>query len=343
MSPDDQNPDPDLAEEALSLLLASSDLPEAEREQRLLDWGRQSSAHKRALETAQHEWDLLGELDDAPLRPTQRVQLAAESVLASAVDHPGRAAGALALAAVLSVSPLMLTSEPSLDPEWMQLASHEDSFERHATQGREQRELVLSTGARVWLNWNSEVRIAEHDDMIHVEMIIGDALFVPAQIETKPMLVRSGEVVAYAPKTEFAIHSHGPQDAFFQVRSGSVTLGDPETSSVQKLDALEQTYVFEGASGQVRPANVKTIAAWQNGKVILEDRPLLEVIYELTHYTDQKITVGVLTNADETVSIDVNLEDADEALAALANDFELEFVKDTPGSVMIRSLDGRRL
>lgn len=350
MARQSHNASEDLVEDALALLARTRDMADHPRAALLADWRRRSPEHAEALDAAAEEWALFGEIADAPLNWSQRIQLSTQALIASSADNPARTAGVLGVVIALLAAPVLM-SQSSSSPARIaahaadrhHAANYEKIAIRHKTTRGEQREVVLPNGARLWLNWNSEVLIAEFDDEIHVDVIIGDVLFTVSEDQERPLVVHAGHAVAHAPHTKFAIHSHGPDDAFFQVKEGVVTITSLNRPDIQELGPLQQSYVFRGEPGEINTANLKSIAAWREGKIVFDKRPLAEVLYELAHYTQRQISVGPIADIGEGISATYALEEADAAVMRLADAYALELVSSSADKILVRSVDRRRL
>lgn len=339
-----------LVEDALALLAKTQDMADEARAPVLADWRRRSPEHAQALDIALEEWTLFGRLHDAPLSVFQRIQLSTETLIASSADKPARTAGILSSVIALFVASFLL-SDTSSPPNRIAIqfedrhhaANQEDFATRYKTTRGEQRELALSNGARLWLNWNSEVLIAEFDDQIHVDVIIGDVLFAVSEDQERPLVIHAGQAIAHAPHAKFAIHSHGPEDAFFQVKEGLVTIASLDQPEVQELGLAQQSFFFRGKPGEVHAADLNSIASWREGKLVFDARPLKEVLYELAHYVERPIRVGEISEKGESITATYSMENADAVLMQLADAYGLEFISPSSDETIVRSIDDRRL
>ena len=350
MASQSHNASKDLIEDALALIARTRDMADQPRAALLADWRRRSPDHAEALDAAAEEWALFGEVADAPLNWRQRIQLSTETLIASGIDNPVRSAGVLGAVIALFTAPILMSQFPpapariAVQTEDRHHAAHyEKTATRYKTARGEQREVALPNGARLWLNWNSEVLVAELDDEIHVDVIIGDVLFSISEEQERPLIVHAGQAIAHAPHTKFAIHSHGPDDAFFQVKEGVVTIASLNRPEIQELGPAQQSYFFQGEPGEVNAANLKSIAAWREGKLVFDKRPLAEVLYELAHYTRKQISIGSIADIGEGISATYALEEADAALMRLADAYALELVNSSANEILVRSVDRRRL
>ena len=341
-----------LVEEALALLANAHALPGDDRDGVLSAWLARSPAHAHAMADAQAEWDLLGALPDDSLTGIQKAQLVSETLIASAWDHPVRSASVLSLIIAFAATPILVTQlySPQLDSSLVahlrqyhhDSPNYQENALRYVTTRGEQREVDLPNGGKLWLNWNTEVLVAQFDNEIHVDVVKGDAFLSVSGDQEHPLVIHAGKAFAYAPQTEIAIHSHSPEDAFFQVKKGVVTIASSEQSTARELGAAQQSYYYNGAGGEIQTASLNSIAAWREGKLIFDERPLAEVLGELTHYTKQVVTIGTIQNADNPVSATYSIDDADNALLTLANAYDLELVSPASNAVLVQSAGGNR-
>ena len=343
----------DLVEAALLFLAQVEDEPAEQRRERLADWRDRSPAHADALAQARAEWTLFSQAQPVPLTRIERLQLASASTWASALDHPVSVGLSLCGLLALVLVPFLLTGPeesmvPTSVPATIAASHYHDAFHaqeavRYRTDRGEQKHVALPDGSSLWLNWNSEVLVATLKDEVHVDVLLGDALFTVSDKSDRPLVVHAGQTLAYAPRTQFTVHSHSPKDAFFQVKEGAVTIIGTDVSAPIKLAAAEQAYFENGAGSAPRPASLSSIGAWLEGKLIFDERPLIEVLYELAHYTEQPLRVGEVIDSGDRVSATFDLVDADLALLELADQYRLEVYRPEADAAVVRSIDGRRL
>ncbi len=344
--------DSSLDEQALLLLIATQDLPEADREQKQRDWCQRSPGHELAFARAAAEWEVFADIGDKPLTLTQELGIRAQAFVASSLDHPARSATALSLAVLLLIVVGLTLNNDSLNqallapPTAIALHPEDASFARLARRvhtGRgEQRELLLADGSRLWLNWNTEVLLLEHDDAIHVDVLVGDVLFSVASERGRPLVVYASRTYAYAVDTEFAIHSHGNDDALFQVRRGELTIASSATQSKRMLTTAEQMYFLNGLGGSLGEADLKSIAAWREGKLVFDERPLKEVLAELSHYTARPLQFASEWLPEVSVDGDYAIGEADQAVLEIADAYNLELIESGSQGVLVRPVNAYR-
>ena len=337
----------DLTSEALELLIATRDLSARERDAARGAWRAQSPGHEDALTVAEAEWALLGALADGPPKGAERCRLVAEAVVARVADHPRQAAAAglvaLSAAAGLVFAPLLFdfgAERQRLARAESQLIPHpQPSIEayRFETAWGEQKEVTLSDGSRVWLNWNTEIRVKYAEAERHVDLLRGAALFNVADDSERAFIVHAGDAVAQVTGTEFGVHKHDRQRIYFEVKKGAVVVNAVDVGAPVELRQAQTVNFVQGSLSAVRAASVESIGSWREGVLIFDDRPLAEVLDELAHYTSVHLVIGPLAAPDAPVTATFFIEDADDAVLSLAEAFDLEAGRRRDGALLVRS------
>ena len=343
----------ELVEAALALMVETHMMDPEARAETLSEWRSRSATHRAALDRAHAEWMMFGAVDEPPLSRLQRFRLAGETAYASAVDHPARTAAAFCLVVGLVLVPALTLHKIGQEPgigitaeaivSHQHTALHDQTARRHVTGRGEQKHVALPDGTDLWLNWNTEVLVAELNSEVHVDVLRGDALFSVSGSKDRFLVVHAGKAMVYAPQTEFTVHSHTPRDAFFQVKDGVVTITSDAEPEPTRLGPGEQSFFANGQGAAPSKASLASIAAWREGKLVFDERPLVEVLYELSHYTERPLRVGEIIDSGDRISATFALEDAEQALLQLADTYRLELVSPLPQETVVRSIDNRRL
>ncbi len=335
-----------LNEEALLLLVATAELNDLARHERLKQWRERSSEHSVALDQALAEWALMDGLRNRPLSMAGRARLGVQVVLANAVDRPGLVGSTLILLVAILVLALAAPLQNAPSPDDLSIAygaplqseSAGGPLRRYRTARGEQLEIALPGGSMVWMNWNTEVRILEKADEIRVDVQVGDVLFSVAEDQQRPLVVHAGQTLSYPADTEFAIHSHGRDDAFFQVKKGELRIASFQQKGQQRLGAAQQTFYLNGVGGGLSETSPRSIAAWQRGELVFHERPLEETLWELGHFTEQPLRVGQIVDATTEITATFALNEADDALLQLADAHGLELIADEANTILVQSV-----
>ncbi|MEM6415653.1 MAG: FecR domain-containing protein [Pseudomonadota bacterium] len=332
-----------LVDQALKLLIATRDYPAERRRHDLAEWRALSQDHAAAMDKAMSTWGVLSQVSDRPISLTEKMRLNAETALAGARDFPGRTGvlACLLLCCVLVPFGLQtVTNQFDRQTVYDRYAlENEPKLDRITTQRGEQRKVEFVDGIEVWLNWNTDILIADRKDGLHVDLRLGDVLFlIPKRIK-KRIIIHAGDAIVRPKGSEFAVHAHSPQDGFFQVRRGSIIITSTTTDDQQSIGAAQQAFFLEGKAHDIEAVDVASIATWKDGKLVFDQWPLKSVLHALSHYTEQKLTVGDITDKPQTVTATYPIDDADSALVQLAAAYDLEVLSPSDSEIIIQSTD----
>ncbi len=333
----------DLVAEAFSLLAKHWDDP-AEMRRSVDEWAARSAEHAKAMGAAHEAWSLFGELPSPVPRGLERIQLGAETIAARIADRPVQYAAALiAAAAVMTATLLFVPSyeqprvvariESALVPHRQELPA----TAVYATDSGELKSFVLKDGSTVWLNWKSEIGVKLVANERHVDLRKGAAVFSVAEDSDRPFIVHAGDAIAKVVGTEFAVHQHEPSLVIFEVREGVVAVSGVAGSTSVELKASEAVSFRHGALGKVRKASLDTIGAWRDGLLVFEERPLIEVLEELGHYSSARLRLADIAKPERLVTATFFIDDADGALKSLEELFDLSLNATGDGSLVVRS------
>lgn len=332
----------DLVAEALTLLAQSSE-DSAERQQVLAAWAAQSPEHAEAMTVAGAEWSLFAELPSHVPRGFERLQISAETVAAQIAERPVQlGAAALVLLAVFTaalfiMNPVAPRTVARVESDLIPHAPTEPAVVRHTTEDGEQLSVVLDDGSAVWLNWASEIDVKFVDSERHVDLKRGAAVFEVAGDPDRPFIVHAGEAIAMAIGTEFAVHNRDPSHVVFEVIEGVVAVNAVEGDETVRLAKADTVTFDHGVPGRVRKSSLEAIGAWRDGLLIFDQRPLIEVLAELGHYTSVRLRMTEIVDPERPVTATFFLDDADGALESLKEVFDLTTESDGDGALSVRS------
>jgi transmembrane sensor len=199
----------------------------------------------------------------------------------------------------------------------------------YATEVGEQRSLRLADGSTVILDSRSRLRLNFDDSVRAVELLQGRALFRVAANPVRPFIVRASGTTVRVLGTQFDVKQNASATvvtvvegrvAVYSKAGGAVATGaggpgsnsnpdlnmprvgktSPNGSAGEQIetnkDALtllsagEQLSVTAG-QGSTQPvrANVSSVTAWTQGRLILESASLTEVADEFNRYSSRKL------------------------------------------------------
>ena len=187
----------------------------------------------------------------------------------------------------------------------------------HSAPG-EQRQVALQDGTRIDLNVDTRLQVRLYEDRREVELLAGEAFFAVAADPGRPFEVIAGQGRVRVLGTRFSVR-RGNQHLGVAVESGRVAL-QPQAGKAQQAvlgngDGVDFDY-RSGTLRQVRLAG-EEIASWRRGQLIFRDRPLAQLLDELSHYRRAPVELVGSSLATRRVSGSLNIANPDAFLAAL--------------------------
>jgi transmembrane sensor len=185
-----------------------------------------------------------------------------------------------------------------------------------ATGTAEMRNVRLADGSMLRLGPESTVSVAMGEER-RVRLIRGRAFFEVNPDPERPFRVEAGQVRVTVVGTAFEVR-HDEHGADVTVREGRV-LVEPESgmAASERLEAGGWVHVDRAGvrRGSLPPEQV---AAWMEGRIIANDRPLGVILDELRPYISSRIVLADQTLATRPLTGVYNLADPNGALEAIA-------------------------
>lgn len=209
------------------------------------------------------------------------------------------------------------------------LAWRSDSSQRlladYRTAVGERREFRLADGSLLLLNTDTSVNLKYDGQQRVLELLRGEILVATASDPLqRPFKVHTRHGVVRALGTRFIVRSQalGSEVA---VLEKAVEVKAAGAGLAVRLEAGQST-AFDGRSiGPIMP-NDASVGAWQQGSIIALDRPLVELLADLSRYRP-----GVLRCDPRIAQLKISgafpIDDTDLALAALESGFALRVTR----------------
>ncbi len=248
---------------------------------RLEAWLAEDPVHRRAYERAERLWSALDAIEETPgMRPPRPVAAVNAHHTASIRRnrmgnwrHQPR--GARKVAAAVAACVALLVSVPVLDiPMRLQADAR--------TGTGEQRIVNLPDGSVVQLNTNSAIAFDYQPGARNIELLRGEAAFTVTPDKSRPFRVKTSEGVARALGTRFIVRRYD-DGASVSVTEHRVAVSFAESRRELK-EGQRVSYSREGGLTSPTSVDVADADAWTRGRLIVVNRPLGEVIDELSRY-----------------------------------------------------------
>ncbi|MBN9788219.1 iron transport regulator [Pseudonocardia sp. TMWB2A] len=193
------------------------------------------------------------------------------------------------------------------------------------TSAGEVRAMTLADGSKVHLAPQSAIAFNIDGPVRSVSLLRGAAFFDVAHDAARPFKVRAGSSETTVLGTAFEVGLED-DDATIAVRRGMVGVSDRDRSSPhsEKLRPGESVQLTGAGKFLRKDIRVNHVAAWVDKKLIVNDRPITDVLNALRPWYKGRIIVRHATRQPYHVTGVYNLDDPDAALAALSSAHALD-------------------
>ncbi|MEZ5656354.1 MAG: FecR domain-containing protein [Sphingobium sp.] len=186
--------------------------------------------------------------------------------------------------------------------------NHVDGRYSVTTRPGEMRKLALTDGTRIALNGSTEL-VLDRDDPRQVELKSGEALFTVRHDKARPFTLTVGENQIVDVGTVFNVLKNN-RALRVEVAEGAVRYVDGPVSHRLNAGDTLSIYGNEVIEGHLPDT---AIGSWAEGKLVYRDRPLIEVVGDISRAKGVAIELGPdlslhkftgviqLTGDDETV------------------------------------------
>jgi transmembrane sensor len=152
----------------------------------------------------------------------------------------------------------------------------------------ETRTVHLADGSTVQLNSETALSINITKTTRELNLLQGEAQFKVSPDPNRPFKVRAGNGIVTALGTAFNVR-HNRQSAEVTVTEHKVAVkldGNPANQDTETIVAQGQQVAYDPDNGlsAVKTVDTRIATAWQRGKLVVQDKPLSEVLAELNHY-----------------------------------------------------------
>jgi transmembrane sensor len=176
------------------------------------------------------------------------------------------------------------------------------SPQHYSTTIGEQRSVVLADGSIVTLNTSSLIEVELEKNQRTVRLLKGEALFQVAHDEARPFDVIAGAATVRDVGTQFNVE-RSADSTTITVIEGKVEVGPSEASDRAgsgapgigteiRLSAGEQVAVAFNGRTHAAQADIATVMAWTQRRLIFDHRLLGEIADEFNRYNRQTIQIA---------------------------------------------------
>jgi transmembrane sensor len=207
--------------------------------------------------------------------------------------------------------------------------------ERYTTAVGEQRSLMLADGSEVRLNVQSQLTATVDAATRDIRFTDGEALFHVAKDPLHPFRVHTPQATIEAKGTEFNVHVARDRTVV-TLLEGRVEVQTREGAPVILEPGQEITVTNHPAvAAAPRKADLDSVTAWTQRRLIFVDTPLSEVVAEFNRYTRQPFVILDPTIRKERLSINFQSDSTQAFGASLAAASGLKVTLQSDGTWLI--------
>jgi transmembrane sensor len=197
--------------------------------------------------------------------------------------------------------------------------------------------IVLEDQSTVYINTDSELRIALSPQFRKVDLVRGEASFEVAHDVSRPFIVAAGKTAVRAVGTKFDVRRLNDTVEVI-VDEGKVVVGAPEileTSQVTVPATMPQVGAGQAALSSGNVVNLQVLSkgsiarklAWQNQVLVFDGDSLAEVVAQFNRYNERQIVIADSTLAMLRIGGDFRPTNLDAFIDVLQSDFGVGVTK----------------
>lgn len=200
-----------------------------------------------------------------------------------------------------------------------------------APRGSARGHAALADGSTIELNTGAALNVDYGADARRVTLARGEAFFDVKRDPAKPFIIKAGQGQVRVLGTAFSVEREG-RGARVTVIRGKVRVA--AAGRYVDLVPNEQVLFDGGAPRAVHRVDAKTALAWSEGRLVMRNRPLGEVIEAVDRYYPGAIVLTDSEAAKRRVDAVVNLDRIDDWIRTLQKSQALDATR-VPGVLFL--------
>lgn len=180
------------------------------------------------------------------------------------------------------------------------------------------KEMTLADGSKVYLDRNTQVRVAYVQEERRLWLDKGQAYFKVKSNSYRPFYVHADTRLIKVVGTEFEVSRYDNHQINVAVHEGIVEVkATPKSSPAYLYAGSQATSTLANDSFVISSVNIDSVGSWRFGQLHFFERPLNEVIAKLKPYLDINIQISSPEIAEMKVSGIANINDAKDFITAI--------------------------
>lgn len=186
--------------------------------------------------------------------------------------------------------------------------------------------LNLPDGSELMLNADTAVSLVFGPSERRVVVLKGEVFATVAADKARPFVVEANGGTTTALGTAFDVEmARGGTNVTVLEHSVRVDTGD--ATSIRIEENQKVSYDAEGAISAVETVDPLSIAAWRQGRLVFENRPLSSVIAELERYIPGRILIAGASVGDRRITGSFDLSNPEAVLHDLTVAFDVRVTR----------------
>lgn len=201
------------------------------------------------------------------------------------------------------------------------------------------RELSLVDGSQITLNMGSSVEVRYFDDRREVTLQGGEAFFSVAPDNQRPFVISAGSGQVTVVGTRFNVRL-GEQLLDVAVEQGKVAVNAGSARMPPVLLSAGEVVQADYQSGQQQMSRLAPdeVASWRSGQLIFHERPLAQLLQELSRYLGKPVALADASLAERKLSGSLDIYQPQDFLSSLPLLLPVRVDTATDGSVSVNGL-----
>ena len=198
----------------------------------------------------------------------------------------------------------------------------------HVSGARVAQDIALADGSRVTMGPNTALSTDFANGARHVSLARGEAFFDVRHDPAHPFVVSAGNGVVRVLGTAFSVRKKDDGSVAVTVARGRVEVTSGASRAILTPD--RQISFGDRGTGRLHAVDSSLAMAWMRGRLVMEDRPLADVLKELDRYQDGRILLLNGEASERRINAVIDLGRTDSWLTALASSQGLKMTRAGP-------------
>lgn len=294
------------------------------------EWLAESTSHMQAFAEAEQLFKDIVEAAQTETLSTPQQQQPNNVVSFERQQNPAKPSSTKRLgswlASALGVAAVWLIAVNLIIPSQANLFG--DYFNDYHTQTGELRRVQLSDGSRVLLNTNTAISVDFTASTRNIVLHHGQAQFSVAKDSQRPFTVVSDTLRAQALGTVFDVNHPDNAKTSVLVQEHAVSANLTDSHDPTHSVTIQEGQILHHRKGQAlqnpESVNLSQATAWQQHKMIINDRPLTELITELERHQTGRVFISDASLNNLRVSGVFSLDNPQDTLRIICEALNLQ-------------------